>query len=118
MFLPVEVIVEADRPGDNRLTVILCGCDGTFPPRSSSVGLMASSPGSNEREAGNASDVECGHFMRYRKNSLGLVAKNRKNRHYIYEPFSWRRWRPKSPVRLPAQEASVGSHQGRRQASS
>lgn len=52
-------------------------CDGIGHPKSFSVGLTASSPGSNEREAGNASDVECGLFTSYRKNSLGLVVKFR-----------------------------------------
>jgi len=42
-----------------------------------------------------------------RKNSLGLVAKNRRKRHYIYEAFCWRR-RQELSARLPSQLAVHG----------
>ena len=53
-----------------------------------------------------------------RKNSLGLVAKNWSERHYIYEAFRWPRWRPELSGRSLSQDALVGSHQERHQARS
>jgi hypothetical protein len=41
-----------------------------------------------------------------------LVAKNRSERHYIYERFSWRQWRPESSVRLLSQDAFLAPIKG------
>ena len=48
---------------------------GTCPPRSSSVGLTASSPGTSGQEAGSGSEAERRPLASYRKNRLGLVTK-------------------------------------------
>src|ERR1035441_2374075 len=52
------------------------------------------------------------------ENILQLVAKNRSERHYRNEEFSWRGWHRESSVRLLSQVAVHGSHQGRHRARS
>ena len=107
-------------------------CAVTFPLRCSSGDLtnsMFTSSGA-EAEGGSAVDADC-VYQRLRESRpersgfcrrllaphgrpqryfFQLVAKNRSERHYIYEKFSWHQWRPDSSVRLLSQDADLGSH--------
>ena|ERR1039458_7399049 len=70
--------------------------DSTCHLKSSSVGLTNSLFASSGSEAGSL----LAPHGRPQKLFFRLVAKNCSGRHYIYERFSWRRWRPELSGRL------------------